>query len=41
LKGTVFSGDPSRTSWGNTYRMVESNYALAKKYGYNTAYHCF
>jgi len=22
VKGTVFSGHPSRTTWGNTYRII-------------------
>jgi len=41
LKGTVFSGHPSRTTWGNTIRILYYNYALAAKYGYLEGYHCF
>jgi hypothetical protein len=41
LKGTVFSGHPTRTSWGNTMRMVSCNYGMAKAFGFLPYYHCF
>jgi len=34
LSGTVFSGDPAKTSWGNTTRMYRIMTALAIKHGY-------
>jgi hypothetical protein len=39
LCGTVFSGHPTRTTWGNTIRSLLSNYGLAKFYGYLTGYY--
>jgi len=34
LSGTVFSGDPAKTSWGNTTRMYRIMTALAIKFDY-------
>jgi hypothetical protein len=34
LEGTTFSGHPLRTTLGNTIRTLETNYGMARKYGF-------